>query len=87
MARVRVEIMLTVPVVVEVELPGTSAVVDSGLWEEERELAYAAMPDAMKELEHLDVGSEDMKVTEILRASDVEVPKVQAPKHDDMWED
>ena len=90
MARLIVDVTVRFSTQVEVEVEDWTDDQEQLHSPEDQEAAWSAIKSGKKfALEEAleSYGSDDFTVVEVLRESEVEIPKVQAPKHEDMWED
>lgn len=83
MARLEVVVTLTISRSVEVEIPGWT--LGDHLSDDDRQIAYEAIADDLTKEDCFPTERDDYEIANVVRESDVEIPKVQAPKHDDMW--
>ena len=83
MARLKVEVSVTIMVTLDIEAPGWT--LGYPLSDEDQRQAYDQIPKQLDLASALDIDPEDYHIVEVIRASEVVVPKVRATQHEEEW--
>jgi|GEM_PF-6301404 len=83
MARLNVEVAVTIMVTVDIEAPGWN--LGHPLSDDDQQQAYDQIPKQLNLAAALNIDPEGYHVVEVIRASDVVVPKVRATQHEEEW--
>lgn len=87
MARLQVEVTLTIVTQVEVETQEWEPGDEHLIGDVDQQAAFDAISAKFTKDDALDLDADDFNVVSVIRSSDVEIPKVSAPRHLDMWEE
>ena len=83
MARLKVEVSVTIMVTLDIEAPGWE--LGYPLSHDDQQQAYDQIPKQLDLASALDIDPEDYHIVEVIRASEVVVPKVRATQHEEEW--